>query len=76
MLAGQTIEAFVASTAHSGAVALGLNCGFGAESLELYIKQMASLTDAAVMLYPNAGLPNAMGEYDETPEITASHLSK
>lgn len=37
---------------------------------------MASLTDAAVMLYPNAGLPNAMGEYDETPEITASHLSK
>lgn len=76
MLAGQTIEAFVASTAHSGAVALGLNCGFGAESLEPYIKQMASLTDAAVMLYPNAGLPNAMGEYDETPEITASHLSK
>ena len=50
MLAGQTIEAFVASTAHSGAVALGLNCGFGAESLEPYIKQMASLTDAAVML--------------------------
>lgn len=76
MLSGQTIEAFVASTAHAGAVALGLNCGFGAESLEPYIKQMSTLTDAAIMLYPNAGLPNAMGEYDETPEVTASHLAK
>ncbi len=76
MLAGQTIEAFVASTAHANALAIGLNCGFGAESLEPYVKQLATLTESAVMLYPNAGLPNAMGEYDETPDITASHLAK
>lgn len=75
-LSGQTLEAFTASVAHAHPLAIGLNCGFGAESLEPYVKQLSALTDAAISLYPNAGLPNAMGEYDETPEITASHVSR
>lgn len=75
-LSGQTLEAFVASMAHARPLAFGLNCGFGAESLAPYVRQLARLTDAYVALYPNAGLPNAMGEYDETPEATAAHVAR
>jgi len=75
-LSGQTLEAFVASVSHANPLALGLNCGFGAESLEPYLRRLGDLTEAFVALYPNAGLPNAMGEYDETPDVTAAHISR
>ena len=76
ILSGQTLEAFVASLSHVRPLAFGLNCGFGAESLEPHLRQLASITDAFTAIYPNAGLPNAMGEYDETPEVTASHIAR
>ena len=75
-LSGQTLEAFVASVSHANPLALGLNCGFGAESLEPYLRRLGDLTEAFVALYPNAGLPNAMGEYDETPDVTAAHIAR
>ena len=75
-LSGQTLEAFVASIAHANPLAIGLNCGFGAESLEPWVKELAGLTEAYTLLYPNAGLPNAMGQYDETPDVTARHIEK
>lgn len=76
MLAGQTLEAFVASMAHARPLAFGLNCGFGAESLMPYVRRLSEITGAAVAFYPNAGLPNAMGAYDETPAVTASYVER
>ena len=75
-LSGQTLEAFVASVAHADPLAIGLNCGFGAESLAGWAQQLAGITDKPTLLYPNAGLPNAMGEYDETPGVTALQVEK
>ncbi len=74
-LAGQTIEAFVATVAHAEPLAIGINCGFGAEGMRPYIDALQAIP-CGVCLYPNAGLPNAMGEYDETPELTAGVLSE
>lgn len=71
-LSGQTLEAFLISVMHAQPVSIGLNCALGAEQMRPHIEELAGIAPVLVSAYPNAGLPNAMGEYDETPEITAS----
>lgn len=72
-LSGQTLEAFAASVAHAEPLAIGLNCGFGAEGMMTHLMALKE-SPYAVIAYPNAGLPNAMGEYDETPESMAGKI--
>ena len=66
-LSGQTAEAFWYSMRHLNPFSIGLNCALGAELMRPYIAELAAIADTLVSAYPNAGLPNAMGEYDETP---------
>ncbi len=66
-LSGQTAEAFWYSMRHLRPFAVGLNCALGAEAMRPYIAEIAAVAETYVLAYPNAGLPNAMGEYDETP---------
>ena len=73
-ISGQGVEAFWVSVSHAKPFAVGLNCSFGAETLRPYIAELSGLADSFVSCWPNAGLPNAMGGYDETPAITAAHL--
>lgn len=73
-LSGQTIEAFWYSVRHVKPFTIGLNCAFGAEHLRPHAVTLSAIADANVCVYPNAGLPNEMGEYDETPDVTAGHL--
>lgn len=70
-LSGQTVEAFWHSVMHARPLAVGLNCSFGATELSPYVQALAAVADTALMVYPNAGLPNDMGAYDERPETTA-----
>lgn len=74
-LSGQTLEAFVASVMHANPLAISLNCGFGIDQLVPYIEALQRFP-VAVGVYPNAGLPNEMGEYGETPEMMASKMVK
>ncbi len=71
-LSGQTCEAFLRSIAHAEPLAVGLNCALGAEQLRPYVSELAGLCPSAVSVHPNAGLPNAFGEYDQTPEHMAA----
>ncbi|MGO9993672.1 MAG: methionine synthase [Steroidobacteraceae bacterium] len=73
-LSGQTTEAFWNSIRHARPAAVGLNCALGGKQLRPYIEELARIADTRVCAYPNAGLPNAFGEYDETPEQTADTL--
>ncbi len=73
-LSGQTLAAFVNSMNNKNVFCLGLNCAFGAKDLIPYIKEIGQLTDLPISIYPNAGLPNELGDYDELPEETASLL--
>ncbi|KGE52681.1 homocysteine S-methyltransferase family protein [Xanthomonas axonopodis] len=73
-LSGQTAEAFYASVAHGRPLSIGLNCALGAKDLRPHVETLAQIADAYVSAHPNAGLPNAFGEYDETPEEMASTL--
>ena len=73
-LSGQTPEAFWYSVRHAGPFAVGLNCALGAEQMRGFLAEMARSADTLISAYPNAGLPNAFGGYDETPEETAAHL--
>ena len=73
-LSGQTTEAFWNSIRHARPAAVGLNCALGGRQLRPYIEELARIADTNVCAYPNAGLPNAFGEYDETPEQTAEIL--
>ncbi|HLK26041.1 MAG TPA: homocysteine S-methyltransferase family protein [Caulobacteraceae bacterium] len=75
-LSGQTVEAFWNSVRHARPFAVGLNCALGAELMRPYIAELARIADTLVAAYPNAGLPNAMGQYDETPEATCGMLSE
>ena len=75
-LSGQTAEAFWNSLRHARPFSIGLNCALGAEHMRPYIAELARVADTYVSSYPNAGLPNAFGEYDETPEQTAAHLGE
>ena len=73
-LSGQTVEAFWNSVKHARPFAVGLNCALGAELMRPHIAELARVADTLVSAYPNAGLPNAMGEYDETPDQTGHQL--
>jgi len=73
-LSGQTGEAFVISVSHSNPLCIGLNCALGAREMRPFIETIGRSTSAFVICYPNAGLPNAFGGYDETPEITAENI--
>jgi 5-methyltetrahydrofolate--homocysteine methyltransferase len=75
-LSGQTAEAFWYSVRHARPLAIGLNCALGAAELRPYVAELARVADALVLTYPNAGLPNAFGGYDETPETTSAHLGE
>ncbi len=75
-LSGQTLEAFYISMMHANPVSIGLNCALGATQMRSHIEELASIAACYVSAYPNAGLPNAMGEYDETPEIMAATVSE
>ena len=75
-LSGQTAEAFWSSVRHAKPWAVGLNCALGADLMRQHIAAISRVADTRVIAYPNAGLPNAFGEYDETREQTASHLSE
>lgn len=71
-LSGQVLQAFYISVMHADPVSIGLNCALGARQMRPHIEELANLAECYVSCYPNAGLPNAMGEYDETPEETAA----
>ncbi len=75
-LSGQTTEAFWNSIRHAQPLAVGLNCALGATQLRPYVQELARVADTHVGAYPNAGLPNAFGEYDETPQETAAILEE
>lgn len=73
-LSGQTLEAFYTSIAHAKPLSVGLNCALGAKEMRPHIEELSTIASCYVSAYPNAGLPNAMGEYDEAPHQTASFL--
>jgi 5-methyltetrahydrofolate--homocysteine methyltransferase len=73
-LSGQTVEAFWHSIRHVKPVAVGLNCSFGATELRSHVQALARVADTLIMTYPNAGLPNDLGAYDEQPETTAGFI--
>jgi 5-methyltetrahydrofolate--homocysteine methyltransferase len=75
-LSGQTLEAFYISVSHANPLSIGLNCALGAEQMRPYVEELSDIASCYVSCYPNAGLPNAMGEYDESPAITASIVSE
>ena len=70
-LSGQTVEAFWHSVRHAKPLTMGLNCSFGATELHPYVNALNPQVDGLVCVYPNAGLPNELGEYDEPPHMTA-----
>ncbi|MCP5397513.1 MAG: homocysteine S-methyltransferase family protein [Sphingomonadaceae bacterium] len=73
-LSGHTVEAFWYSVRHAKPLTVGLNCSFGADQLRPHIQLLSRIADCPILAYPNAGLPNELGEYDELPETTARHL--
>ena len=73
-LSGQTLEAFWTSVAHADLFSIGINCALGAEEMRPYIEELSGLAPVNISIHPNAGLPNEMGEYDDTPEYMASVL--
>ena len=70
-LSGHTVEAFWHAVRHARPVTIGLNCSFGAEQLRPHVRTLSDIADTLIMVYPNAGLPNELGEYDEMPDTTA-----
>ena len=75
-LSGQTLEAFYISMMHVHPVSIGLNCALGAAQMRPHIEELSQIAACYVSAYPNAGLPNAMGEYDETPEEMAATVGE
>src|SRR5689334_21816499 len=75
-LSGQTVEAFWASVKHARPITISLNCALGVKQLRPYVEELSRLADTNVGVYPNAGLPNAFGEYDEAPADTAKVLGE
>ncbi|MFT3978754.1 MAG: homocysteine S-methyltransferase family protein [Sphingomonas bacterium] len=70
-LSGHTVEAFWHAVRHARPITIGLNCSFGAEQLRPHVKVLSEIADTLIMIYPNAGLPNELGAYDEAPVTTA-----
>lgn len=75
-LSGHTVEAFWHAVRHAKPVTIGLNCSFGATQLRPHVKTLSELADTLIMIYPNAGLPNELGAYDEMPETTAGYVGE
>jgi 5-methyltetrahydrofolate--homocysteine methyltransferase len=75
-LSGQTVEAFYTSVVHARPLSVGLNCALGAKEMRPHIEELSQIASCFVSAYPNAGLPNAMGEYDEKPADTAHYLEE
>ena len=75
-LSGHTVEAFWASVRHAKPLTIGLNCSFGAAQLRPHLAALSAQADALIMAYPNAGLPNELGEYDEAADETAAQVSE
>ena len=75
-LSGQTIDAFYVSIRHAKPLSVGINCALGARDMRPYLAELAAIAECRVSCYPNAGLPNAFGEYDETPDETAGLLGE
>jgi 5-methyltetrahydrofolate--homocysteine methyltransferase len=75
-LSGQTLEAFWYAIEHARPLSVGINCALGATEMRPYIEELASLATCYVSVHPNAGLPNAFGEYDDTPEFMARELGE
>ncbi len=75
-LSGQTLEAFYISIAHANPLSVGVNCALGAKEMRSHVEELSQIANCFVSAYPNAGLPNAMGEYDEAPEMTAGFLGE
>lgn len=73
-LSGHTVEAFWHAVRHARPLTIGLNCSFGATQLRPHVKTLAEIADALIMVYPNAGLPNELGAYDEMPDTTAGFV--
>lgn len=73
-LSGQTLEAFYTSVLHANPLSIGLNCALGAAEMRPHIEELSQIASCFTSAYPNAGLPNAMGEYDETPSETAHFI--
>jgi 5-methyltetrahydrofolate--homocysteine methyltransferase len=75
-LSGQTLEAFYTSVMHAKPLSIGLNCALGAKEMRPHIEELSQIANCYVSAYPNAGLPNAMGEYDENPSDTGHYLEE
>jgi 5-methyltetrahydrofolate--homocysteine methyltransferase len=75
-LSGQTLDAFLISISHTNLLSVGLNCSFGAKELKPYLQQISALSPCYVSAYPNAGLPNQFGQYDETPGMMAAQVKE
>jgi 5-methyltetrahydrofolate--homocysteine methyltransferase len=75
-LSGQTLEAFYTSVAHARPLSVGLNCALGAQEMRPHIEELSGIASCFTSAYPNAGLPNAMGEYDEQPEDTGHFIEE
>lgn len=75
-LSGQTVEAFWNSIRHAELTAVGLNCALGAEQIRSWLDELSTVSDIPVFVYPNAGLPNELGEYDQTPEGMAQIINE
>jgi len=73
-LSGHSIESFWASVRHARPLSIGLNCSFGAAQLRAHIAALSGIADTLIMAYPNAGLPNDLGDYDECPQTTAAQV--
>ena len=71
-LSGHSVEAFTYMVRHARPLTIGLNCAFGADLMRPYLKEMAHVADSLIMAYPNAGLPNDLGAYDEQPDTTGN----
>lgn len=76
ILSGQTLEAFAVSMKSDYVISIGLNCSFGVKELVPFVKELSKKQDLYISVYPNAGLPNLLGEYDEIPEITVKNLKE
>lgn len=75
-LSGQTLDAFLASVQHAPVFSIGLNCSFGAKQLKPFLEGLATRAPYYISAYPNAGLPNSLGQYDQTPEEMASEVKE
>ena len=75
-LSGHTVEAFWHAVRHAHPLTIGLNCSFGATQLRPHVKVLSEIADTLIMIYPNAGLPNELGAYDEQPEQTAGFVGE